>query len=620
LTGSGLVITDTVSGATTPVTASATTYTVDPAVATGATYAITVSTQPSTPTQSCTVGTPNSGTVGSANVSVAITCTTSHFSVGGTISGLSGSGLVIKDTVSGVSTAAIASSATTFTVDPSLASGTAYTLIVATQPSTPTQSCTVGTGGSSTVGGANVSVAITCTTSQFTISGTISGLTGTGLIVKDNTSGKETAALASGATSFTITGVNSGTAYSIVIPTQPATPTQFCRVANATGTLTTANITGVSVACLNVGQFVFVANPFDTGNGSVAAFAINQATGAITAAAGSPYATTQSTPYALAVDPTGGFLYVLNNGSATVSADAIGTGGALTLDSKTPASTGASTNQPLSLAVDPAGPYVFVSSTDSSSFIGTIEAYTSTAGVLAPLGGTLTTGISVFTDGAVPIKLAFDPLHSFLYSTDDALAQISGYQPQTLTTPAGELAPLTWSPQAAAGTSPFGVAVHPSGLYVYVTDNVSNTLTEYDASATTLTVANTYTTSSTVKVGTAPEGIAVDPTGHYLYVSDSAQGKVSAYVISQTDGSLTAVTGSPFVSATGSGVPTVTATTAISIDPSGQFLYVANGDAGTVSPFTIGAGGVLTPIGPSNALTPVATSNGGGGPQALAVL
>jgi 6-phosphogluconolactonase len=237
--------------------------------------------------------------------------------------------------------------------------------------------------------------------------------------------------------------------------------------------------------------------------------------------------------------------------------------------------------------------------------------------------------VSVFAEGDVPTGLAFDPVNALLYAANLDDGTVVGYQVSASSTPAGELTMLSWSPFLTTGTgpAPFAVAVHPTGKWVYVTDNTLNTLTEYDSALTptpAFTAANTYTTTSTPNVvGLAPEGIAIDPTGNYLYVSNSHDGTVSAFTISQTDGSLTAVAGSPFTSTT-TGAPSTVTTTAIAIDPSGQFLYVANGDAGTITPFTIGSGasaGVLTPVGPSNALTPVSTISltGSEGPNAIAI-
>ena len=55
-----------------------------------------------------------------------------------------------------------------------------------------------------------------------------------------------------------------------------------------------------------------------------------------------------------------------------------------------------------------------------------------------------------------------------------------------------------------------------------------------------------------------PLGIAVDPSGQFVYVANSGSRNVSAYVLNRTSGSLTAVTGSPFAAGTG---PTAVTTT-----------------------------------------------------------
>ena len=83
------------------------------------------------------------------------------YTVGGTVTGLSGSGLVLQ--VNAGSNLAI-SAAGAFTFTGGLGSGAAYSVTVATQPSSPTQNCVV-TNGSGTVGSANVTnVAVVCTT------------------------------------------------------------------------------------------------------------------------------------------------------------------------------------------------------------------------------------------------------------------------------------------------------------------------------------------------------------------------------------------------------------------------------------------------------------------------
>ncbi|NIP16743.1 MAG: hypothetical protein GWM87_00200 [Xanthomonadales bacterium] len=63
----------------------------------GSAYAVTVKTQPSDPNQTCTVSN-GSGTLAGANVTnVMVSCVTETYTVGGTVSGLAGTGLVLQN-------------------------------------------------------------------------------------------------------------------------------------------------------------------------------------------------------------------------------------------------------------------------------------------------------------------------------------------------------------------------------------------------------------------------------------------------------------------------------------------------------------------------------------------
>ena len=87
------------------------------------------------------------------------------YTVGGTVAGLTGAGLVLQNN-NGDSLPVSVSGAFTFTGK--LSSGAAYKVTVAMQPSSPTQTCVVA-NGSGTVGNANVTnVAVTCTSASFT--------------------------------------------------------------------------------------------------------------------------------------------------------------------------------------------------------------------------------------------------------------------------------------------------------------------------------------------------------------------------------------------------------------------------------------------------------------------
>jgi environmental stress-induced protein Ves len=242
LTGTGLVLQDNGTSNLT-IAAVATTSTFCTQIPSGGTYAVTVFTQPTNPTQTCTVAN-GSGTATGNVTNVAVTCASTTYTIGGTISGLTGTGLVLQD--NGTSNLTIAAGATTFTFTTQIPSGGTYAVTVFTQPTNPTQTCTVA-NGSGTATGNVTNVAVTCSTTTYTIGGTISGLTGTGLVLQDN--GTSNLTIAAGATSFTFTTqIPSGSTYNVTVLTQPTNPTETCTVTNGSGTAT-GNVTNVAVAC-----------------------------------------------------------------------------------------------------------------------------------------------------------------------------------------------------------------------------------------------------------------------------------------------------------------------------------------------------------------------------------
>ena len=81
---------------------------------------------------------------------------------------------------------------------------------------------------------------------SFTISGTISGPTASGLVLQNN--GTDDLVVSSGSTSFEFaTPVAYGSGYNVTVATQPVGLT--CTVGNDTGTNVTANVTDVQVTC-----------------------------------------------------------------------------------------------------------------------------------------------------------------------------------------------------------------------------------------------------------------------------------------------------------------------------------------------------------------------------------
>jgi hypothetical protein len=216
-------------------------------LASGSTYNVTVRTAPGNPTQACTIGN-GGGTVGSADITnVVVSCSTSDFTIGGSVAGLAGSGLVLQN--NGGDNLSIGSDGS-FTFATAIPSGAPYNVTVAVQPGGPAQECTV-TNGSGIVGGGNVTnISVSCVTTEFSVGGSVSGLTGSGLVLQNN--GADNIEIASNG-SFTFpTSLVSGTPYNVTIAAMPNNPPQICAITNSVGVVSGADVTTVSVTCADV--------------------------------------------------------------------------------------------------------------------------------------------------------------------------------------------------------------------------------------------------------------------------------------------------------------------------------------------------------------------------------
>ncbi|HEX4025285.1 MAG TPA: kelch repeat-containing protein [Steroidobacteraceae bacterium] len=117
------------SGNAATVNAGATSFQLPDLFAAGAAYQVRVLAQPQG--QSCSVA-AGSGTIGSASITnVTVTCSLNSYSIGGTITGLAASGLVLAD---GTDTLNVPIGASSFTFPTKIASGGAYAITIQTPP------------------------------------------------------------------------------------------------------------------------------------------------------------------------------------------------------------------------------------------------------------------------------------------------------------------------------------------------------------------------------------------------------------------------------------------------------------------------------------------------------
>ena len=236
LIGSGLIVANGSDRVTVPANASG--FVMPTAVAFDTHYTVTVDTQPAGLT--CTVSAA-SGTMPAANVaSVSVVCSSHSYALGGTVSGLIGTGLALAN---GGDTVTVAANATSFTLPTAVAFGSHYAVTITTLP--PGLTCTVAAGAGTMPAAPVASVAITCSAMAYTLGGSISGLTANGLILTDGT---DILPVATNAAAFSMpTGVAYGSGYVVSLAAQPTGLS--CTVAQGAGTMPAANVVSVQVTC-----------------------------------------------------------------------------------------------------------------------------------------------------------------------------------------------------------------------------------------------------------------------------------------------------------------------------------------------------------------------------------
>jgi hypothetical protein len=244
LTGTGLVIQDN-GGDNLAISANGAFAFKTPIVAGGG-YSVTVLTQPSNQQLPCSVS--NATGTATANVTnVQVTCGNT-FTVGGSVSGLQGSGLVLQDN-GGDNLSVSGTGSVNFIFATPLAGGAAYSVTILKQPSNPGQTCSVS-NGAGTANGNVTTVQIVCPVSGFTIGGSLVGLVnGPGDTVELMNNGGDNILVTGNNTNFTFpTLVTAGGAFDVGVFVGPTSQPQGCWIFNYLG-VANANISNVIVDC-----------------------------------------------------------------------------------------------------------------------------------------------------------------------------------------------------------------------------------------------------------------------------------------------------------------------------------------------------------------------------------
>jgi 6-phosphogluconolactonase len=301
------------------------------------------------------------------------------------------------------------------------------------------------------------------------------------------------------------------------------------------------------------------------------------------------------------------FVYVLNYSDATISMYAANScTGALTSTTPPTVPTGINTGiNAESMVVDRAGKFLYVANLVSNATDqATVSMFTidQTTGVLTP------TSPAMVPTGFFPQGIAIDPSGKFVYTANSDDNSVSMFTVDsasgllTPTLPASMFVPPVF-PSRSLDSSPGFVSVDPAGHFLYVSDQDNGSISVFAIDQTTGLV--TATDPAGVTAGIDPFGLTLDPSGKFAYVPDRGTNMVWMYTVDAITGALTPTSTAAVSAGNQPGT--------MAVHPSGKYAYVVNRQDNTVSIFSIdSATGNLSPLSP-------VTVNTGAGPWPMMV-
>lgn len=347
------------------------------------------------------------------------------------------------------------------------------------------------------------------------------------------------------------------------------------------------------------------------GDQMIRAYNINLSSGAPTQVGAS--VPTGLGPIAIAITPSENAVFVANRDDNTIRAYTVNSDGSLTVTCSTPncnvftASPVAGT--PLALAVDPSGKFLFVANQANQALFPPPNT-ADTVAVFSINGTTLTSVGSFASTGNGPAALVASPAGNFLYVANQFTSTVSILSYDS----AGNLTQAATSP-VTVGTNPSGLALSrcvianancpapPSPGYLFVANAGSNNISVFSACiqiTSACPAANgtlTQVGSPVGSSGTRPVSFIVDPALDFVYTVDNGSFQVSQYHYNSATGALTL--SSPSAVSTGANPLSG------GITSDGQWVFVPNNGGSSVSSFSLVVPAGTTPTGVMTAGTPI---------------
>ncbi len=209
-------------------------------------FDVSITTQPTSPDQTCQFEGSSSGSLAGAHVQIDVTCITGQYSVGVEVSGLAVGNSVVLANQGDLLTVSSNGPATFPTL---LDDGSTYAVSVEENPTTPEQTCNVTSSATGVINSANVTaIQVECETNQYFIGGNVSGLLPGNYLILQNNGTDDEMVSGNGPYVFSL-ALFDESAYSVSIELPALNPIQSCDLLNASSALSGDDIIDVNLAC-----------------------------------------------------------------------------------------------------------------------------------------------------------------------------------------------------------------------------------------------------------------------------------------------------------------------------------------------------------------------------------
>jgi 6-phosphogluconolactonase (cycloisomerase 2 family) len=319
-------------------------------------------------------------------------------------------------------------------------------------------------------------------------------------------------------------------------------------------------------------QYAYVSNWTD---GTVSQFAVGPGGGLVPLA--TPTVGAGIYPSTVMFSSSGAFVYVANADGDSISQYGVRSDGSLV--PLAPATVQAG-HRTMALAMSATTRRLYAANQSGSIWTYDVAADGALRTPSDPSSGSVLSPTLMGGNGAT--TLAVDPLGRYVYAPEVGFGTLFTFAVE----PTGALR-LLMNVFPPTGGHPMGMQMHPTASWLYLVSPHAHTVSQFSLGADGVPVPMAV---PTVAAEQAPVAMAIAPSGLWAYVANSTSKSISQYRIDAVTGELHALARAS--------IPVGTELSGMTVDTTSRYLYVTDSVEHGIWQFAIGSDGQLTPLAP----------------------